>query len=245
MILYGIHYSPWTARARWALDHHGIDYRYREHSPYLGERALRKRGQRAGLSGRITVPLLLGDGVALGDSWQIMAHADSIGSGASLGTGDPEIAAWGPDLEPAFAAARRRVTRRVMADKAALTEAAQGTVPNWMAGAARPIARLGTRFIAKKYGFDPDATEDDSAFCAGLDRIRAQLNGEAYLYDGFSAADIVAACLIAAVRPHASHRLGPANFAAWEAAHLVEPYADLLQWRDTMFATHRPQRRRR
>lgn len=244
MILYGIHYSPWTARARWALDHHGVDYRYREHSPYLGERALRKRGHKAGLSGRITVPLLLGDGVALGDSWQIMQHADAVGGGVSLGTQDAEIAAWAPDLEPAFAAARRRVTRKTLASKAALTEAARGAVPNWLTGAARPVAKLGARFIAKKYGFDADATEDDAPFCAGLDRIRAQLGDGPCLYDAFSAADIVAACLIAAIRPHASSRLGPASFEAWHAPHLAEEYDDLLQWRDAMFAQHRPTRRR-
>ena len=46
--LYGVGYSPWTERARWALDHHRIAYRYREHLPMLGEPMLRRRARAAG-----------------------------------------------------------------------------------------------------------------------------------------------------------------------------------------------------
>lgn len=242
MTLYGIHYSPWSVRARWALDHHGITYRYREHAPMLAERALRKRARRAGLTGRITVPLLIGDELALGDSWQIMQHADAVGSGASLRTQDPEVAAWAVDLEPAYAAARRRVTRRTLASKAALREAASGAVPTWLAGVARPAAALGARFIARKYGFKINAVEDHAPFCAGLDQVRAQLGEGPFLYDAFSAADIVAACLLAGVRPHASSRLGPASIETWHAPELAERYADLLMWRDGIFTRHHPKR---
>src|SRR5262245_44456729 len=41
--LLGAFYSPWTERARWALDHHGIAYRFEEHVPVVGELALRRR----------------------------------------------------------------------------------------------------------------------------------------------------------------------------------------------------------
>ena len=41
--LYGIAYSPWTAKARWALDHHKIPYRYREHLILFGMPELRWR----------------------------------------------------------------------------------------------------------------------------------------------------------------------------------------------------------
>ena len=39
--LIGIGYSPWTEKARWALDHHGIDYRYSEHLILFGMLPLR------------------------------------------------------------------------------------------------------------------------------------------------------------------------------------------------------------
>ncbi len=44
--LHGLSCSPWTWRARWALDHHRIDYDYREHTPMLGERRLRRLAEK-------------------------------------------------------------------------------------------------------------------------------------------------------------------------------------------------------
>src|SRR4051812_4751156 len=34
--LVGIGFSPWTQKARWALDHHGLGYRYHEHLILFG-----------------------------------------------------------------------------------------------------------------------------------------------------------------------------------------------------------------
>ena len=43
--LYGLSLSPWTERARWALDHHGVAYDYHEHVPMLGEVLLRMKAR--------------------------------------------------------------------------------------------------------------------------------------------------------------------------------------------------------
>ena len=40
--LYSIPYSPWSMRARWALDHHRIPHRSREWVPLLTEPVLRQ-----------------------------------------------------------------------------------------------------------------------------------------------------------------------------------------------------------
>ena len=37
-----LHVSPFSERARWALDHHGIAYRVDPHTPFLGEPRLRR-----------------------------------------------------------------------------------------------------------------------------------------------------------------------------------------------------------
>jgi glutathione S-transferase len=39
--LVALHYSPWSEKARWALDHHGVAYRYEEYKILLGEPKLR------------------------------------------------------------------------------------------------------------------------------------------------------------------------------------------------------------
>ena len=43
--LYGLTQSAWTEKARWALEHHGIAYRYHEHVPVLGEVLLRLKAR--------------------------------------------------------------------------------------------------------------------------------------------------------------------------------------------------------
>ena len=71
--LYGIAYSPWTMKARWALDHHKIPYRYREHLILFGMPELRWRLKKP--FGDITVPLLVnGGGNSVMDSFEIARH---------------------------------------------------------------------------------------------------------------------------------------------------------------------------
>lgn len=238
--LYGISYSPWSQRARWALDHHQIAYRYRDHAPLLGERALTRRARKAGLTGKATVPLLItADGTGHGDSWDIMCYADRHGTGASLQTDAPEVAGWITALEPVLQDVRVRVTRRTLADRRALTEAAATAVPAFIAPLARPVAALGAKHLAKKYGFSPEGGEDHAPLRGALERTREKLGGGDHLFGTFSAADIVSACLMNAVRPHASLTLGPATFEAWHVPALAEAFADLLEWRDRIFDRYR------
>jgi glutathione S-transferase len=82
LTLVGEYFSPWTEKARWALDHHRLEYRYREHVPLLGEALLRVRADR--LTGRVSVPLLITDTGPILDSFAIAQHADRIGRGARL-----------------------------------------------------------------------------------------------------------------------------------------------------------------
>ena len=77
LTLHGVGYSPWTERARWALDHHRIPYRYREHIPMVGEPLLRRRAHGT-LRVKATAPLLVHAGGAIDDSLAIMRYADAI-----------------------------------------------------------------------------------------------------------------------------------------------------------------------
>jgi glutathione S-transferase len=230
--LYGIHYSPWSLRARWALDHHQIDYRYREHTPLLGEWALRFRGRNRVGGGPVTVPLLVLQNRAIGDSFEIICFADEVGGAEPLRASHPDVALFINGLESAYDAARRRVTRRILGDQDALKEAAAAAVPAWLAGPSRPVAAMGTRFIARKYGFDPDASESLHVLREALDQVRSALGDGPYIDDTFSAKDIAAACLVGAIRPHDSLCLGPAMRAAWTHEEVAERYRDLLDWRD-------------
>ena len=245
-ILFGLHYSPWTERARWALDHHRVGYRYREHLPLLGEPLLRWRA-RGRAAGPATVPLLRVDGQVLCDSAAILRYAESVAGGEALidadadadANADAELSAWIAKADAVLAKVRVRVTRRTLADPQALEEAAGAALPRALAFAARPMAATAARFLARKHGFSPaGASEvDGESLRRWLDGLRERLDGRPYLGSRFGAADIVAATLLQAVEPWLP--LGQATRRVWRDAALAERYADLLAWRDGLYAAHR------
>src|SRR4051812_46178482 len=82
-------YSPWSERARWALDHHHVPYRAVEHVPMVFEPGLRAVTAALTRSGRrlfekITVPMLIDEGKVYPDSVAIAEHAEQVGSGSPL-----------------------------------------------------------------------------------------------------------------------------------------------------------------
>src|SRR5258708_12003651 len=88
--------SPWSERAKWALDHHGLTYEVVEHMPVIGERRLRR------LVGsgkpRATVPVLIAGAELLTESWDIAAYADPEAQGTNLIPPDhqPALRIWAP-----------------------------------------------------------------------------------------------------------------------------------------------------
>ena len=75
--LIGIGYSPWTQKARWALNHHRIEYQYSEHLIMVGIPLLRMKTGR--WLGAVTAPSLVGTDRPLLDSFAIARWADGQG----------------------------------------------------------------------------------------------------------------------------------------------------------------------
>ncbi|MBL8681975.1 MAG: glutathione S-transferase N-terminal domain-containing protein [Myxococcales bacterium] len=240
--LYGLAYSPWTERARWALDHHRIAYDYHEHVPMLGEPLLRLRAK-VPAGQRTTVPLFVDEhGARFMDSIAIILRSDEgktrplVGDAAAL----RELAAI---IEPALHACRARVTSRILADPAALRESATAAVPSFMAGLAAPVAALGAKFIAKKHGAElgHEAENIDA-----LRKVLAVLRPKVQLdqpptRETLTATDILIATLLQPVRPvDAAHiALGPAVRRAWNDDALAREFADLVAWRDATYRAAR------
>ena len=241
--LYGLAYSPWTERARWALDHHNIAHRYREHVPMLGEPVLRLLARKSGQQ-VATVPLYRDGQRVLGDSLQILRHADAIGSGPTLLPEGLDVAAWHARVEAALLTVRKRVTRNTLESQAALTEAASAAVPSAVASLFKPVAVMGARHFARKYRFDPNeisAEAEAEALRPLLKDLRGQIGDGDYVGDAFSAIDILATNLLQAVEPCPNRyiALGPATREAWRLPPLVDEFADLIAWRDRLYTRHR------
>ena len=115
--LLGLPYSPWTEKARWALDARRVPYTFRHYQPLLGEPALRIKLRRP--TARISVPVLTtSDGRAIADSADIARWADERGEGPRLFPAEhgAAIARFIALSERALAAGRALSLARMLAD---------------------------------------------------------------------------------------------------------------------------------
>lgn len=237
--LVALSYSPWSEKARWALDHHRVEYRRVEYVPMLGAPLLRAATRR--WSGRVTVPVLLGDGPPRLDSWDIALRAEEIGEGAPLFAGDRgAIAGWNALSDRALAASRAAAIARVAADPGAQQESLPGLVPSALRPALRPVATVGVGYFRRKYGGDapPERALEDA-----LAELREALDarGGEHVLGELSYADIAMAAALQFVRPVADRfiRLGPASRRAYSDEALARRYEDLIEWRDRFYDRYR------
>jgi glutathione S-transferase len=238
--LYSLGYSPWSEKARWALDHHHIEYSEREHIPLMGEPLLRWRARRVGAA-RTSVPLFVDGELAIADSFEILRHADRVGRGSQL-ICNPECEQLNEWADEALRHARARVVLTTLERPAALDEASEAVAPTFVTPVLRPVARHIARYLARKHGAELTSVEALNAqMAAVLDRFDARLAGKLYFFDEFSAADICLAMVLQAVEPVAGGhvRLGRATKSCWQAPELARAYAHLLAWRDAVYAKHR------
>jgi glutathione S-transferase len=241
-LLFAIAYSPWSEKARWALDHHRIGYTERAYTPMLSEPALRWRLRRA--RGPVSVPVLFADREAYTDSFDIAQFAERRGAGAPLFRRglEEEIAHWNQVSDRAMAAGRALVAIHVAGDPQARSEALPDIVPRPLRRTLEPAARLGVRFLRKKYGFGDDEGGYRAELRQALLEIRAALaDGRSHLLGDFSYADIAAAAALQFVQPVADQYrpLGPGTRRAWTDLELAGELTDLVEWRDQLYAQRR------
>jgi glutathione S-transferase len=208
-------FAPWSEKARWALDHHGIRYDYREHVPLLGEPWLRWRLGK--LTGRVSTPTLLTDAASYEDSFAIAEWAERHGSGAPLlppgrRTRSP---VWNARSEAALSAGRVRVVARIDESPA------PGPVLPPTPVVLQPLLGVATSvtvaFLRWKYDFDTDVAASGRTLGRRSRGSAPRLAGRDHLLEGFSYADITMAVVLQMVRPVADTfiRLEPAVREVW------------------------------
>ena len=247
--LLGLPFSPWTEKARWALDVRRVPYRYRHYQPLIGEPALRVKLRR--FTGRVTVPVLtLDDGRVLADSVDIARWADGEGEGPRLFPPEHEVAVtrFVALSEQGLAAGRALSLRRMAADREALGEMVPRPLRR-LGPVATRIAGLGITRPLHQYGGDRESREAHRATLVSvLDELRAALArspgappGEPRtIFGHLTFADITLAQVLISVEPPATGlKLGAASRRAFMNPDLREPYADLVAWRDALYATFR------
>ncbi len=239
--LYALHYSPWSRKARWALDAHRVAYRYREYLPMVGEPGLRLRARSWR---RVSVPTLVTADGAIGDSFAIAKYAELHGSGSPLLPADSldEITRWNEVAERISRAGRARATRRLRDDPAALLESVPGVLGR-LGPVSRLLGRSGAAFILRKYAADEidDARATDE-IRESLTAVRDALGQGSHLVGTLSYADITIALSLQFVSPAADDfiPLGPHSRPHWTDPALAAEFSDVIAWRDGLFDAHFP-----
>jgi glutathione S-transferase len=241
--LYGLQQSPWTEKARWALDHHTVAYRYHEHVPVLGEVLLRIKARSRPAGTKPSVPLLVDGAHVLPSSLAIARHAEGLGRGEPLFPKDEdgEVVRWANVSDRIIGAGRARVLAGLRANRDAQREALPSFIPGALRGVLTPMAVTAAMFLGSKYDVSRDLdAETEKELRPALEDVRKALGGRPYLLDRFTFADVAVAASLQAVKPRNKAPIGPATRAIWENAALAPEYGDLLAWRDTIYAKHRP-----
>ncbi|MEY4510093.1 MAG: hypothetical protein RLZZ450_2215 [Pseudomonadota bacterium] len=234
--LVGSNQSPWTQKARWALEACSVECVFTPYIPTLSELALRRRlGQ---WRGPVHVPVLFEGKRAIAGATEIAVEASSRAHGR---LGDFVAAApWLALSDSALAEGRARVLATYLGDDEAQREQVPSFVPDSMRGSLRFLARDAIRRVERKYA----ASVTPGALVDALDRTRAGLADTAsdYLLGSFSYADIAMATVLEVVCPIAvSHPpQGPRTTAAWTVPALIERYGDLLSWRERLVRATQP-----
>ncbi|WP_428265711.1 glutathione S-transferase family protein [Haliangium sp.] len=193
--------SHYCERARWALDHAGLDYTEAHHLQMFHRRAVRPAG------GRGTVPVLFTPDVgALTDSADIVRFADQRSApGRRLYPDDPAVRAEVEELERTFAGdygveTRRLVYHQWFPHRTLLLRYNAGRAPRGQRLALRLAYPLARRVVTRYYRINPATVARGRALIeATLDQVSERLgDGRSYLCgDTFTAADLTFAAMSA------------------------------------------------
>lgn len=222
-----------------------MPYTYRTYAPVIGEPGLRRALGR--WTGNVSVPVLLvPEGTPIPDSTEIARWADAHGAGTLFPAGRAaELEAWLGRAERGLNAGRALSLRRVLLDP----DAQKDLVPKPLRGAlgklGGAVAGLGVRRTLRKYDAPDDATANRD-LDAALEALRAALSSapdpaEATILGGFSYADIAMAQVLVFVKPPTAKqvRIGHGSRRAFTDPDRCVRYADLLTWRDALYARYR------
>ncbi len=221
-----LHYSPWSEKAAWALDHHRVVHARKAYVPMLGEPWLRMRVKK--LSGPVTVPVLFGGHDLWEDSLAIARYAEVVGSGSSLFPGgtitlDPRVLEFERLAEELMSSGRARAAERAAQREDVLVE----SLPPMLRGSgplAPQIGKLGVKFLRRKYQTGERTHQEHlERMRRVLDRLRAVLSGRTLAGAGGHDAEGAEAVGDAAAKELSAERPGHTS-----ASPLALPHAYML-----------------
>jgi glutathione S-transferase len=194
--------SHYCEKARWALERAGIGYREEPHVQGIHQLAARRAG------GGVTVPVLVTDGGAVGESQQILEWVDErTPPEHRLFSQDPLVRLQELDTCARLDAllgpsARRLVYVHMLPQRRLMLDYNNQGVPVWEDRAIRMAWPVFFWFARRVLGISPAVQAGDEAtLWREMDFVAALLaDGRPFLYgERFGAADLTFACMSAAL----------------------------------------------
>lgn len=235
-VLYGLRYSPWTERARFALDVCDVQHTMQGHQPILGELTLRLKAK--SLSHK-TVPILVtASGDVIKDSFDIarFAWASTPQLWEQWQTHEKAIMDAYALSERILNLSRLFALKRMKESPKTL----EAQVPRWMPMKAA-VGSMGVNLFAYKYGLDMPTAIDRESLNQALLALKEKILDRQYVSDQFSMADILLAVSLGAILPVSNEhiRINRGIRDAWTDEVSVSNFPEVFEWRDNIYQKHR------
>jgi glutathione S-transferase len=241
-VLWQLRFSHYNEKARWALDYKGIEHVRRSSLP--GPHVLRARR----LYGGQTLPALVLDGRAVGDSTAVIEAAERLRPQPRLYPADPADRSRALALEDHFDEqlgphVRRVVFYHLLPDRRFTAEVSTLERGSAARGAYRLALPLLEPLMRSSMGIDRDRAEAGRAKTVqALDRIQREVGPDGYMVGGaFTVADLTAAALLSPLvrPPQFSYRLPERWPDAFEAFRDSVKEHPGFAWVTEMYRRHR------
>jgi len=216
-----LHTSPWSERARWALEWKRVPYARREYQPLAGEDEHRRA------TGISTVPVLLADGDVIGDSDATLDWLEAHHPSPALLPAEPRLRAQVRAWEIAATETLAPSARLVM-------------IGRWKGQGLQPLAD----HFAAKYGWSEAEEARRGRLLRALvaDLTRAVAAAPYLVGDAFTRADLTVASMAATVigiPPDDLYALDDSMRAMFGILNADGALAPLCKWRDDIYRRHR------
>jgi glutathione S-transferase len=193
----------------------------------------------------VSVPLLWDGARAWTDSWDIARFGEEIGRGCLLFPKDELDAIEAIDrvCQRALDAGRVLVIRKGLEDESALAEMVPKPFRRVPSAFTVPVVRHMVHRTQRRWGADARSNDEAlSTYRGALRELRDMLGTKPFVLGSFSYADVSGAQLLGLVSPvrHARVRIGENTRRRFTVPELADEFADLVRWRDELYATQRP-----
>ena len=237
--------SPWSEKARWALDAAGLDYQTIEHIPMVSNLRARLLAGNLNPLRTFSLPIARCGGHVMSDSFAIATYAADHCKNGNLELFPQDklddIQYWNELSNQLMNILRKRALPAMKANQTLLENNLPPVVPHPLRRYLTDVSRMAINYLDRKYPVPEEQPEQ--TLIEGFETLRKALkhaDGD-YLVGDFSYADIAMAVSLQPIKPVDNRyiALDEGTRECWTDQALINKFPDLIEWRDRIYQHHR------